>query len=116
MYIKSETSIKRVLKKANNIEGKKVILASDWTTSAFGSRLERQVICHWKDRQYQPYVTWTQFVEFPDEYNGNNYNVYMTNGGYYETVEEAKKCFEASCELYLKHLYKNYNHVVELNI
>ncbi len=92
MYMSAELPITEVLQHCNESDdGKKVLIASDWTISAIGTRMERQVLCEWQTQ----YVTWTQFLEFPSEWNNNQYHSVMYCGGYNLTYEDGLECFKS---------------------
>jgi hypothetical protein len=96
MYMLGELHILEVLQQCNAsiVNGKiaKVLVASDWTMSAIGTRMERQVLCQWQSQ----YVTWTQFLEFPSEVGDNQYHSIMNCGGYNRTYEDGLDCFKRS--------------------
>ena len=107
MYMSAELPITEVLQHCNESDdGKKVLIASDWTISAIGTRMKREVLCEWQTQ----YVTWTQFLEFPSEWNSYQYHSVMYCGGYNLTYEDGLKCFK-SC---IKKRGIKFNDCVEL--
>ncbi len=93
MYMSAELPILEVLQHCNDSNGgKRVLIASDWTISAIGTRMERQVLCQWQSQ----YVTWTQFLEFPSEFSDNQYSSVMNCGTYVLTYEDGLACFKRS--------------------
>tara|TARA_X000001382_G_scaffold26131_1_gene16599 strand:+ start:12297 stop:12662 length:366 start_codon:yes stop_codon:yes gene_type:complete len=90
MRIKSAIPFEEVLQHCNEVEGKQVLIASDWTISAIGTRMVRQVLCKWESE----YVTWEQHLEFPSEWTSYQYETNMFSGGYYDTYKKALDCFK----------------------
>ena len=89
MKIDSGLPVLDVLQKTNVVDGDKVvILASDYTISAIGSRMERQVLAEWDNE----FVVWTQFLELAD-CNGQ-YETSMNCGKYARDYESGLKCFQ----------------------
>jgi hypothetical protein len=96
MEISKSTTMSEVLDQCNNVDGREVIMASQWKISWDDSQAERKVLCKWADRQYHKYVIWTQFLVFPMDTlstQSENYKTFMTCGSYFETEEEATKVF-----------------------
>ena len=107
MKIDSGLPVLDVLQKTNVVDGDKVvILASDYTISAIGSRMERQVLAEWDNE----FVVWTQFLELAD-CNGQ-YETSMNCGKYARDYESGLKCFQRHIK---KHNIKLYD-CVEVNL
>tara|TARA_R100001086_G_scaffold47653_1_gene20990 strand:+ start:18000 stop:18356 length:357 start_codon:yes stop_codon:yes gene_type:complete len=105
--INSGLPILDVLQKCNVVDGDKVvILASDWTISAIGSRMERQVLAHWESQ----FVVWTQFLELAD--CNKEYETNMNFGKYCLDYESGLNCFQRHIK---KHNIKLYD-CVEVNL
>ena len=105
--IDSSLPVLHILQEANVVDGDKVvILASDWTISAIGSRMERQVLSHWESQ----FVVWTQFLELAE--GDNQYETSMNFGKYCLDYESGLKCFQKHIK---KHDIKLYD-CVEVNV
>tara|TARA_R100000781_G_scaffold47284_2_gene31784 strand:+ start:8268 stop:8717 length:450 start_codon:yes stop_codon:yes gene_type:complete len=97
-----------VLQKCNVVDGEKiVILASDWTISAIGSRMKREVLAEYLDE----FVVWTQYLQF-DRNADEDYKTYMDSGKYSRDYESGLKCFQRHIKNYDIKLYD----CVEVNL
>ena len=97
-----------ILQEANVVDGDKVvILASDWTISAIGSRMKREVLAEYQDE----FVVWTQYLQF-DKNADEDYTTSMNCGKYSRDYESGLKCFQRHIKDYDIKLYD----CVEVNL
>ena len=84
--IDSSLPVLHILQEANVVDGDKVvILASDWTISAIGSRMKREVLAEYQDE----FVVWTQYLQF-DKNADEDYTTSMNCGKYCRTYERLR--------------------------